>query len=191
VDETEDRFPDVVRGLREGDPEVLARFFARYGPAIERVAARRLSPGLRRRIGPESIAQSVCRTFLRRAQGGEFEIPDADSLWGLLSAIALTKVQEQVRFHRREKRAVDREVLLDEGATERTPGPTHEEEALFADEFEHLVAGMSEEERRIVDLRLMDRTQVEIAEELGVSERTVRRIMTRLEARLLEEFARA
>lgn len=188
MNETENGFRDVVRGLREGDPETLARFFERYGPALERVAARRLSPGLRRRIGPESIAQSVCRTFLRRARGGEFEIPDADSLWGLLSAIALTKVREKVRYHRREKRAVDREVLLDGDAAEPAPGPSHEAETLFADEFEHLVARMSEEERRIVDLRLMDRTQVEIAEELGVSERTVRRIMARLEERLLAEF---
>ena len=36
----------------------------------------------------------------------------------------------------------------------------------------------------MVELRLADRTQVEIARELEVSERTVRRLLNRLEQRL-------
>ena len=187
--DSEDPFDDLVVGLRTGDPLVLARFFEHYGPALERLAARRIDPGFRRRVGPESIAQSVCRTFLRRAQGGEFEIADQDSLWGLLCAIALTKVREKVRFHRRQKRALDREVPLESGL--RAPvrdGPSAEEEVLFTDAFDHVIGSLSEDERSIVDLRLQGETQVAIAERLGMSERTVRRIMAQLEQRLLAAF---
>jgi hypothetical protein len=64
---------------------------------------------VQRRVGPESIAQSVCRTFLRRAGDGQFQVRDEDALWGLLCAIALTKVRERVRFHRRHRRDLGRE----------------------------------------------------------------------------------
>lgn len=185
----DDRFADWIAGLRDGDPLVLQRFFAEFHPALERLAASRIDPGLRRRVGPESIAQSVCRTFLRRAKAGQFEIVDRDALWGLLLSIALTKVREKVRFHGREKRAAGREVPVERSSavTDGSPGP--DEQAVFADELEHIFATLSDEERAIVDLRLADMSQSAIAAEMGVSERTVRRLMGRLEDRLRASLA--
>jgi len=186
VYDAEGRFERLIRGLRASDPAVLREFVSQYGPALERLAARRIEPGFRRRVGPESIAQSVCRTFLRRAEGGEFEIADRDSLWGLLCAISLTKVREKERFHLREKRSLKREAPLEGGGLSPMParGPTPEEEVLFTDQFAHLLGSLTEEQRSIIDLRLQGRTQSAIADALKVSERTIRRLMADLEARL-------
>lgn len=181
------RFDRLVQGLRSADPLVLAEFMQEYGPALERVAARRIAPGLQRRVGPETIAQSACRTFLRRAEGGEFEMADGDGLWGLLCAIALTKVREKIRFHRREKRSVDRERSRGEGDADDdaiAPGSPPDEISAFADQFAHVVASLTEEERTIIDLRLRGWRQADVAAELGVTERTVRRLMAGLEERL-------
>jgi hypothetical protein len=41
-----------------------------------------------------------------------------ESLWRLLTAITLTRVREQIRFHRRQKRSIDQEVPLAAPATE-------------------------------------------------------------------------
>ncbi len=186
----DDQWDAMIRGLRGGDAGVLSEFFRRYGPALERVAAKAIEPGMRRRFGPESIAQSVCRTFMRRAKDGAFELTDGDRLWQLLCAIALTKVREKARFHLRHKRGVDREVSLDAGDSgQLSPdqGPSPEEAAIFADSFEHLLASLTDEERRVVELRLEDHTQDEIARELACSERTVRRMLKRIEARLIED----
>jgi RNA polymerase sigma-70 factor (ECF subfamily) len=185
---------ELIEGVRSGDDAALHRFFNTYGPALERLAARAIEPQMRRRFGPESIAQSVCRTFLRRARGDGFELTDGDALWRLLCAIALTKVREKVRFHMRHRRGLDREVPLDADgrdphgvSPDRSPPP--DEQAAFADAFAHLVESLEDEERRVLELRLEDRTQQEIAAEVGCSERTVRRLMRRLETRLLEAFA--
>lgn len=184
----EARFERWIDGLRTGDALVLTEFMDQYRPALERLASRRIKPGLQRRVGPETVAQSVCRTFLRRAGEGQFELADGDALWRLLCAIALTKVREKVRYHGRQKRSADREVPI-EGVRRETPevsGPSAEETVAFEEQLEQAVAGFSDEERRIFDFRLQDLTQAEIAEEVGVSERTVRRVLKRLEARMLE-----
>jgi len=175
----------LIRGLREGDEETMTAFVRRYRPALERIASGAISPGLQRRIGPESVAQSVCRTFLRRMGSDSFQLRDADSLWRLLCAIALTKVREKVRFHRRERRGVGREVPLDAAAGVASPGaPPPDEVAAFQEVFELALRELEAEERAVLELRLEGLTQPAIAEELGCSERTVRRLLTNLETRL-------
>src|ERR1700709_2170315 len=64
----------LINGLRSGDERVIHDFYGQYGALMETVADKHLAQGLRRRIGPEDVVQSACRTFLRRAKGGEFQI---------------------------------------------------------------------------------------------------------------------
>src|SRR5262249_14416558 len=164
----------------------------RYGGLLEQLAERRLPTDVRRRVGPEDVVQSVCRTFLRRARAGEFQLGDSAGLWRLLCAITLAKVREQARFHRRERRACEREAPLptsspDEAATRFEPidpHPSPAEAAEFADQLQQLVATLEENERRLVDLKLQQCTNLEVAARLGCSERTVPRILKRVQARL-------
>ena len=178
----------LIAGLRTGDPRAVRTFCDRYGAALERVAEARLAQGLRARVGPEDVVQSVYRTFFRRAGDGQFELADAADLWHLLCAITLTKVREQARFHLRQRRGVDREVALDAApddrplslaGTARSPA----EAAEVAELLDRVLATLDPEEQRIVDLKLRDVTNDAIALELGCSERTVRRLLKRLSAR--------
>jgi RNA polymerase sigma-70 factor (ECF subfamily) len=187
----------LIQGLRQGDPQAIRTFCARYGPLLERVADRHLPGGMRHRVGPESISQSVCRSFLRRARSGEFLLPDSESLWRLLVAITLTKVREKVRFHRRHRRSVDQEVPLaapagDEGeepAELVDPQPSPAEAAEFNDQLEQLLASFDEEEQCVVQLKLQQYNNVEVADRMGCSERTVRRLLQRVQARLEHTFS--
>jgi RNA polymerase sigma factor (sigma-70 family) len=182
----------LIQGLRDGEPHIVKEFCEHYGERLHRLAEKHLPPGLRRRLGPEDVVQSACRTFLRRAQGGNFQLADAENLWGLLCAITLTKVREQARFHLRQKRGLNREEPLDSnpqassfiGFQPVAPGPSPDEAAEFADQLQHLLASLDEEERQVVDLRLQECTSAEMAERLGCSERTVRRILKRVQSRL-------
>jgi RNA polymerase sigma-70 factor, ECF subfamily len=155
---------------------------------------------MRRRVGPETITQSVCRSFLRRARAGEFQLADSEGLWRLLCAITLTKVNEHVRFHRRQKRAIDRERQLDSPASsegERNafdPADTRvtPAEALeFQEQFEQLLALFDDEERQLVELKLQQFTNDETATRMSCSERTVRRLLQRVKARLQDHLTGA
>lgn len=185
-----DRWQELIDGLRTGDGEAGRAFWNQYGPALERIAGDYLAGAVRRRVGPEDVVQSVCRTFLRRAREGEFRLEDAEDLWRLLCAITLTKVREQVRYQQRKKRstAQEQDIAADDDARgvaePAAPGPTPAEAAEFADLFEQLLASLDEEERQIVDLKLQEHTHLEIARQLKSSERTVRRILHRVKERL-------
>jgi RNA polymerase sigma factor (sigma-70 family) len=192
--EAQDHWQTLIQGLRDGDPQQVQEFCARYGELLHRLAEKHLGEGLRRRVGPEDVVQSACRTFLRRARGGEFHLADSAALWRLLCAITLTKIREQARFHLRRKRGLDQEVQPVSGDASRVgfdpvdPNPSPAEAAEFADQFQQLLAGMDDEERQVVDLKLQEHTNDEVAQRLGCSERTVRRILKRVQARLTRAF---
>ncbi len=176
-----DDWDTLAAGLRSGDAIAIRRFWEQYGPLLHEVADRRLAPALRRRIGAEDVVQSVCRTFLRRVQGGELVLEDAERLWHLLSAIAVAKTREQARFHGREKRNVHRQVGLEPAEigelVDAMPSP---EAAAIASEIEAEIDALGDDERQIVLLKIADLTNEEIAERLGCSERTVRRLIQKV-----------
>lgn len=188
VQDRPDDIDALIRGVRDGDEDACRLFWNNYGPMIERVAHRHLSGDIRRRVGPESITLSACRTFFRRARLGEFELSDADSLWRLLCAITVNKVRAQARFHRRQKRNFEAEIRADAIPELLNEQPTPEDEAEFADQLEHLFDQFDEEERRVLDLKLQHHTNEQIAETLECSERTVRRMIKRVQARIGEMF---
>jgi RNA polymerase sigma-70 factor (ECF subfamily) len=179
----------LIGGLREGNPEVLREFCAQYGDRLHRLAEKRLGAKLGRRVGPEDIVQSAYRTFLRRAQGGEFQLADGDSLWRLLCAITLKKLYQKARANRRQRRDYDKEVHFDQAGgdgeaagfepADRQPSP--DQEAAFADQFEQLIAGLDPEEQQVVELKLQGYTNEEAAARMNSSERTVRRIVKRVQ----------
>ncbi len=191
----------LIDGLRTSDSLAEIHFWQRYGPSLERFARPRVKGAMLARFGPEDIAQSACRTFLRRARLGQYDVPDAGSLWRLLCAIALSKVREQARFHHRRRRSVDDETQLDHrGASDTavSPGsqvtdlePAPDEAVAFADQFEKLLSELAPEDREIVAMKLQDRGNQEIAASLRRSERTVRRTLERLRSKFEAAFSDA
>lgn len=188
----------LIDGLREGDPEAERDFWARYGPALMRIAERNVALPLRRRFDPEDAVQSAYRTFLRRANAGQFTIPDSASLWRLLCAITLTKVREKARFHRRQRRDVAREEhdsssQPDQGRLPRVPADeTQPEDAVvFAEEFQRLLEELDDEERQVAQMKLEDYTNREISEHLQCSQRTVERLLRRIRGRWSRRFDEA
>src|SRR2546422_11584999 len=120
--EADDRWQRLIQGLRSGDAQVASEFWHQYGAHLHQIAQRHLAQGLRRRVGPEDVVQSACRTFLRRAKGGEFRLDDSEGLWRLLCAITLTKIREQARYHLRQKRGVNQEAQLEAAPGDSAPG---------------------------------------------------------------------
>lgn len=190
-----------VRQLAEGNEQIAAEFWHQYGARLQGLAAEYLTTRMYRREGPEDVVQSVCRTFLRRVQIGKFELADSESLWSLLCAITLNKVRQKVRFHRRQKRQFDREKHPAADTENGRSGPqieasepTPAEAAEFGDQLQQLLAEMDDEERQLVEFKLQQYTNQEMAEKLECSERTVRRILKRVQGRLrrvLEESSPA
>jgi RNA polymerase sigma-70 factor (ECF subfamily) len=191
--EGEGSWDRLIAGLRQGDPRVMQEFCAQYGERLHRLAEKRLGGKLGRRVGPEDVVQSAYRTFIRRAKGGEFELGDTDSLWRLLCAITMKKLYQKARANRRQRRDYGREVhpgSEGDGAAfdPVDPQPLPDQEAAFADQLAQLIGSLDPEEQQVVELKLQGCTNEEAAERMGSSERTIRRIVKRLQHILERRF---
>ncbi len=181
--------------LRNGDERGASHIFDLYADRLVRLASRRINQRLASRVGAEDIVQSVFRTFFHRARQGEFQLQDRDALCKLLARITLRKTLRQIAHHLRAKRTVSREAVADDDSQKllltllaREPSP--EEAVALLDEMETLLGALKPDDRQIVEMRLQGYTSIEIAAQLGVSDRKVRRLMERLRS-LAERDGRA
>ncbi|MEZ5944309.1 MAG: sigma-70 family RNA polymerase sigma factor [Planctomycetaceae bacterium] len=184
-----EEWEELIAGVREGNNAACTRFWNLFGPLIQRVAARHISPSMKRRIGQESILLSACRTFFHHAQQGEYDIPDSDSVWRLLCAITVNKVRMKVRYHSSQRRDLRAEVHGDSVPDIPAENPSTVEELEFAEHLDHLLSQFDDEEKRVVEGKLQGMSNAEIAESMGCSERTIRRLLNRLQLSLQSMLA--
>jgi RNA polymerase sigma-70 factor (ECF subfamily) len=176
---------DYIKSCRTGDEEAARKLFHEHVDQLLELARQRLSQRLAGRVDAEDVVQSVFRTFFKRARAGEFVLHDEEDLCKLLVRITLYKTLRQVAFHRQAKRDARQEAPGGDAGQEQllqamSSGPTPEEAVIFLDELEFFLNQMPDEDKTICRMRLEGHTNVEIARELGISERRIRRLLERL-----------
>jgi len=189
-----------VRQLADGDEQVTTEFWNLFGARIRALADNHLTGNLHRRVEPDDIANSACRTFLRRAKAGQFELPDSESLWRLMCTITLAKTRAYARYHLAQKRGVQRESSPQTGTSAlarpvveslASKSPSPEDIVDFQDQFLHLMNSFDADAQQIVHLKLEQHTNAHIAEQMGCAERTVRRKIKQLQATLEDSVKQA
>ncbi len=170
---------------RQGDEEAARQLFDLYVDQLLALVRKRLSVRLASRVDPEDVVQSVFRTFFTRTKEGKFQIDQPDDLCKLLVRITVHKTFRQVAFHKAAKRDLNleagqgedgRDVVL--GLLDRGPGPEMANQ--FLDQLEHFLKRLRPDDRQILELRMQGYKDVEIAEKLNMSDRTIRRLMERV-----------
>jgi RNA polymerase sigma-70 factor (ECF subfamily) len=184
-----DTFSQLLARVRIGDDEAAAIIFRRFVDQLAAKAHRRLSPAVRRQTDAEDVVQSVYRTFFRRVREGEFRLDHWGSVWGLLTRITIRKCARAGRRIKNRPQGVsaqadssDFEANLDWEALAREPSPA--EAAALNDTLDALLEPLRETHREIVVLTLQGYTQREIGDQLGCSERTVRRVLSQTQSDL-------
>ncbi len=183
---------EILRRYRDGDERAADELFSRYVGGLTLLARSRLSPTLASRTDPEDVVLSAYRSFFIRARDGRFTLRRSGDLWRLLVAITLHKLYRQARTQHAERRA------LAQRASESSPAeqlqfsrePSPEEAIALADEIAALFSQLDEFARRVVELRLQDRSLSEIANDVGRSERTVRRTLGTVQQLLSKQLGR-
>jgi RNA polymerase sigma-70 factor (ECF subfamily) len=186
----EPSFEDFIRRIRAGDEQAAADLVRRYEPTIRvEVRAHLTDPSLYRLFDSMDICQSVLAGFFARAAAGDYELDSPRQLLKLLVGITRRKVAFQARKHRsqrRDHRRVARADLqemdvLDGGAP---PDRLAEGRNLLRAVRERL----TEEERRVADLRGEGRSWPEIAQALGGTAEGRRKQLTRALDRVSAEL---
>ena len=180
-----------IGDLKAGDVAAAQPLWERYFARLVQLAraklrATRRPPGIE---DEEDAALSAFNSFCAGAAKGRFPLlSDRDDLWRLLVVITARKACAQVQRRTRQKRGGGR--VLDESALpggltdEAAAGfdfvagsePTPEFAAMFAEEYERLLAALDDDALRQVALdRMEGYTNDEIAGRLGCARRTVAR----------------
>jgi len=177
----------LIAGMLTGDESAFEMFYDCYAAKLHAIADNQIDTVLKGRFDAEDVVQSALRTFFRQSQAGRFFVSDGKRFWSLICAIVLTKAREKARYHTREKRSPRRESQTASlsprfEAVDLEFSP--QETVALADSFEQFLSSLDEQERRLIDLKLQDQTNAEIARSLRSSERTVTRLAGNLERRL-------
>src|SRR6476660_817013 len=151
-----ERFSALLTRLRNGDESAARELVTRYEPLVRREVRLRLRD---RRVGrvfdSMDVAQSVFATFFVRAAAGEYELGGPEDLVRLLVSVARNKLASAARKEYAEKRDVRRRAAPDSGICDRVPqsDPSPSRHVVAADLLNHVLAGLSAEERELVALR--------------------------------------
>ena len=174
----------TIVDLEDGYEEIV---FNQYAHRLIGLARNKLPNNLQRRVDADDIVQSVFRSFFRRNQEGQFDFDDTFDVWHLLAAITYRKVMNSIKHHYRDKRNPGREVRaagsdesLAEGppVADRTPGP--EDLNIVVDYLNWILGQLPEDYQQILQMRMEGFSIAEVADEVKVSERTVKRVLARV-----------
>ena len=177
--------------VRAGDEAAARELLTRYEAQVRLVVRRQLPRLLRSRFDSMDFLQSVWRSFFRRMRAGPEEFEAPHHLVAFLARAARNKVIDEYRRACSLKQDMHlEEPLWAEGSRPRelvadTESPSELAEAREA--FGRLRDLLPEDRRGILELKVQGLTNPEIGARLGLSERTVRRVLEDLRRRTQDE----
>ncbi len=179
----------LIREFKNGDAEAANELTRRYFDRVVLAASNRLRSQGVRVVDGDDIAASVFESFLGLAGDHQYveAISDREHLWRLLLRLMRSKTIDAVRRERAARRGgghVRGESVFIPRDNEGTAGIDHErgndpsplDEAMLAEHYQQLIESLdSDLMREVIVLRLEGYEVSEIAEQVKLSPRSVRR----------------
>lgn len=175
----------LISQIRDGSESASTTLVSRYGEHILRIVRHKLDKSLRPKFDSQDFVQAVWASFFALLpERGHFE--DSEGLAAFLAQLAQNKVTDEVRQRlERQKHNINRERLLERvemvrakalNSRELTPDAI----AIAREEWQRFLARQPGYYRRIFEMMNEGHDREDVARELGISEKTVQRVMKRL-----------
>jgi RNA polymerase sigma-70 factor (ECF subfamily) len=182
-------FQQLIGRVRRGDEQAAAELVRRYQPAIRRAVRFRLTDRrLRRTCDSMDVCQSVLLSFFVRAASGQYDLDTPEQLLKLLTRMACNKALNQKRHFqafRRDGRLNDADVTPGELIAD---GPCPSRQAEARELLDEVHRRLSDDERRLVELRNQGHDWAAIAAMVGGTPVNLRQKLHRALARLTREL---
>jgi RNA polymerase sigma factor (sigma-70 family) len=180
--------PMFLARIAAGDEDAARELLTRYEAEVRLVVRRQLPRLLRSRFDSLDFLQSVWGSFFRRVKGGPAEFEDSRHLVAFLARAAKNKVIDEYRRAGSRKGDMHREEpLWTEGDRPRdlaAEGDTASQVAEAHEAFGRLRDLLPQERHRLLELKAQGLSSRDIGEKLGISERTVQRVLEDLRRRV-------
>ena len=186
----DESFAQFIRRIRAGDAQAAVQLLQEYESAIRLEVRLRLRDSrLRRLFDSMDICQSVLGSFFVRAAAGQYDLDQPEHLLKLLVAMVRNKVAYHARRHQAKSRDHRRNQAIDAAEWQvaaRDPSPS--QVVAGRELLQQFRQRLTEEERRLADLRADGRGWAEIAAELGGTAQVRREQLARAVERVVGEL---
>lgn len=178
----------LLSRIHEGDEDAARELLRRYEAEVRLVVRRQLPRLLRSRFDSLDFLQSVWGSFFHRVQTGPADFQEPRHLVAFLARAAKNKVIDEYRRAASQKQDMSREEPIwsggnaprDVAAEIETPSQIAEAREAFG----RLRELVPESRRDVLDLKAEGLSSREIGDRLGISERTVQRVLEDLRRRV-------
>jgi RNA polymerase sigma-70 factor (ECF subfamily) len=190
----ESDLPGFLARIQAGDEDAARELLARYEAEVRLVVRRQLPRLLRSRFDSLDFLQSVWGSFFRRVRSGHgpAEFEDSRHLVAFLARAAKNKVIDEYRRAASRKQDMHREEPLWTEGNRPKDLPAQidspSELAQAREVFGRLRDALPESKRCILELKAEGLSSRDIGERLGISERTVQRVLEELRRRAESEW---
>ncbi len=182
-----------------GDRDALGRLLQIVEPDLRAYVRLNCGERMRQLESSSDLVQSVCRVVLEDFE--DFRGTTEGEFRSWLSTLAERKIRSRARGFAAEKRGFDRQVRLDDrvsrpeqllGAYRSVWTPSrHLAEKEAVERIERAIERLSADDREVICLRgIMKLSYAEIAERMQRNEPSVRQLLHRARARLVQELDR-
>ena len=188
----EGELADFLKRIQEGDESAARELLQRFEPEVRLVVRRQLPRLLRSRFDSLDFLQSVWGSFFRRMRDAPTDFEDSRHLVAFLARAAKNKVIDEYRRAASLKNDMHREEpLWADGNRPRevaAPIDSPSEVAQAHEVYDRLHALLPLERRNMLELKAQGLSSKDIGDRLGVSERTVQRVLEDLRRRVESEW---
>jgi RNA polymerase sigma-70 factor (ECF subfamily) len=183
---SQEELQDLMQRLRDGSQTAAQELYERYGHHILRVVRRKLDRKLRAKFDSVDFMQSVWTSFFVNPSH-QFAFERPEELIAFLAKLAHNKlVDAQRQRYGTEKYNVNRERSLEGSAAQEAARvvdrqPTPSQLVVAEEHWDRLLEGQPDHYQRILILLRQGYTHEEIAQAVGVNEKTIRRLIRKLD----------
>ncbi|MEI7854003.1 MAG: ECF-type sigma factor [Planctomycetota bacterium] len=158
--------------INYNDSEEIIRLLKRLVP----FALTKIDKLLVSKLDPEDIVQSVFRNFFTALQKGNFKPASWEEMWYLLAKMTIWKCNSKRDFYLSQARDVRIERPFDDKDDLSTDSLFLDEKLILEESLELVMIKLEDENRKkVFCLILQGQSPAEIAEEFGVSKKTIER----------------
>lgn len=173
-------FSQLLRQAQAGSDQAVRDLVDRFGPFILRVIRNRLDRRLRNVFDSADFSQAVWASFFA-VPTQKYDFQEPEDLIRFLEHVTRNKIVEQVRRRLGTRsHPIRREIPLEDSQNVIAPTATASQEAIARERWRNALARQPHHQEILHCVR-EGLSQKEIAKRMGISERTVRRAIRRLQ----------
>jgi RNA polymerase sigma-70 factor (ECF subfamily) len=178
---------ELLARIQAGDEGAARELLTRYESKVRLVVRRQLPRILRSRFDSLDFLQSVWGSFFYKIRTGPNDLNEEENLVAFLAWAARNKVIDEYRRVASQRQDINREEplrLRGDGQEEHLAvGDTPSQVAQARETYDRLRDLLPEDRRVILELKAAGHSSKEIGDRVGISERTVQRVLEDLRSR--------